>query len=140
MAAIVDLAGFPRIQPDGTTVYPFAGYHIRRPGPGEPVYEARNHRRVSLVWSVRAGVVVLPKRSPDLNPLDYCIWDEITRRLHAQERAFEAGKRETLAEFSARLRGVAFSLEPAFINKALQGMRRRCTLLHEKKGGHLSID
>ena len=30
----------------------------------------------------------LPKRSPDLNVLDYCLWAEINKRMRAQEKFF----------------------------------------------------
>ena len=44
----------------------------------------------------------LPKRSPDLNVLDYSLWSEINRRMRAQERTFrKAGRRRRRSSKSA---------------------------------------
>ena len=49
----------------------------------------------------------LPPRSPDLNPLDYCVWAEINRRMRKQESSWSASKTESRAQYVCRLRRTA---------------------------------
>lgn len=76
----------------------------------------------------------IPKRSPDLNPMDYSVWSEINRRLRKQEAKFPRNKRETRAEYLSRLRRTARNLPSSFIKKAVGDMSRRCQLLLAAKG------
>ena len=52
----------------------------------------------------------IPKRSPDLNVLDYYVWSEVERRMRQQEAKWRAARRETRAAFLRRLRHTAFGL------------------------------
>ena len=76
----------------------------------------------------------IPKRSPDLNPMDYCIWSEINRRMRRQEANWAAAKRESRANYLKRLRRTAQNLSSSFISQAVGDMRRRCQRLYEAKG------
>ena len=76
----------------------------------------------------------LPKRSPDLNVLDYSLWHAINVRMRAQEASFPSGKRETQAEFLARLRKTALGLPQREVGKAVQDMRRRVALVLARNG------
>ena len=44
-----------------------------------------------------AGIISLdlPKRSPDLNPLDFSFWSEVNKKMRATERNWPKSKRET---------------------------------------------
>ena len=77
----------------------------------------------------------IPKRSPDLNVLDYAIWSEVERRLRAQERKWPTSKRESRTAFEKRLDRTARNLSTAFIERSIGDMARRCRLLYEAKGG-----
>ena len=76
----------------------------------------------------------IPKRSPDLNVLDYFVWSEVERRLRKQEAKWPASRRETRVAFIRRLRRTALGLRTADINRAIGDMPRRCALLHKAKG------
>ena len=76
----------------------------------------------------------LPKRSPDLNVLDYSLWHAINVRMRAQEAPSPSGKRETQAEFLARLRKTALGLPQREVGKAVQDMRRRVALVLARNG------
>ena len=76
----------------------------------------------------------LPQRSPDLNVLDYSLWHAINVRMRAQEAPFPSGKRETQAEFLARLRKTALGLPQREVGKAVQDMRRRVALVLARNG------
>ncbi len=80
-------------------------------------------------------VFEIPKRSPDLNVLDYAVWSEIERRMREQERKQPDTKKETRKEFAKRLDRTAAKLTTAFIDKSIGDMRRRCQLLFKAKGG-----
>ena len=83
----------------------------------------------------KLDVLCLPKRSPDLNVLDYAVWTEVKRRLRSQEERWDDGKRETRAEFELRLDRVAKALPSTFINKSIMDMKRRCDRLYAAEGG-----
>ena len=83
---------------------------------------------------LRLKLLRIPRRSPDLNVLDYFVWSEVERRMRQQEATWAATKRETRAAFIQRLRRTALRLSPAAINKAVGDMPRRCALLYKAKG------
>jgi hypothetical protein len=79
--------------------------------------------------------VQFPKRSPDLNPLDYGFWAEVNKRMRKQELRFKANKRETKAQYAARLRRTVMNLPPSFLKALVSSMKRRCADLVAAGGG-----
>ena len=63
-------------------------------------YKSRAGKQAKM----KANIVVdsSPKRSPDLNVLDYSLWSEINRHVRAQERSYCKSKKETKEEFKKR--------------------------------------
>lgn len=84
-----------------------------------------------------AGIVSmdLPKRSPDLNPLDYSLWAAINKAMRKQEAKFRKDKKETKEAYKMRLKKTALSLPTAVVKKAVRDMRRRCREVVKAKGG-----
>jgi hypothetical protein len=80
-------------------------------------------------------VLTIPKRSPDLNVLDFAIWTEVEKRLRVQEKAMSKDKRESREEFEKRLDRTARELPKVFIDKSIANLRERAQLLFEAKGG-----
>ena len=78
----------------------------------------------------------LPKRSPDLNPLDFRIWHEVNRRMRATEQKWKAGKKESREQYLARLSRTAKSIPAPFVKSAVGDLTRRCKLVIKAKGGH----
>jgi hypothetical protein len=78
----------------------------------------------------------LPKRSPDLNPLDFSFWAEVNRRMRKQEASWPSAKKEKRDVFLRRLRRTAKNISPEFINKIIGNLPRRLQLLKGAKGGH----
>ena len=76
----------------------------------------------------------LPKRSPDLNVLDYSLWATINKRMRQQEAEFPKNKKETVDEYKKRLRRTALSLPTAEVKKAVGDMHRRCALVVKAQG------
>ena len=81
------------------------------------------------------GVLEIPRRSPDLNVLDYAVWKEVNKRLRKQEQKWPSHKRETRIQHRSRLHRTAKNLPAAFINSSVEDMRRRCGRLLAAKGG-----
>jgi hypothetical protein len=77
----------------------------------------------------------LPKRSPDLNALDYSICHAINVRMRDQESRFPKSKKESKEQYLTRLRRTALGLPTSFVTKAVQSMKRRVELLEAAKGG-----
>jgi hypothetical protein len=78
----------------------------------------------------------LPPRSPDLMPLDFCLWSEI------ESRVLEAdmGASESRRSYEKRLRAVAKALPKAIVSDAVRSMAKRIRLVAEAKGKHISVD
>ena len=76
----------------------------------------------------------LPKRSPDLNTLDYGFWSEVNRRMRHQERGFSRVFRETRKQYIVRLRRTAMRMPKSFLAKLVQSMKRRCAALRAADG------
>ena len=95
----------------------------------------KSKRGVAAKRAARLDVLEIPRRSPDLSVMDYAIWSEINRRMRRQERKWAASKRETRAQFAARLRRTAKKLPAAFIRASMGDMKRRCQLVLAAKGG-----
>ena len=77
----------------------------------------------------------IPKRSPDLNVMDYFIWSEVERRMREMERTWPDARRETRPQYIRRLRGAAKSIPANVIDKAIGDLARRAELLYLAKGG-----
>ena len=80
------------------------------------------------------STVDLPRRSPDLNVLDYALWHAINVRMRAQESSWPLDRKETAADFKKRLRKTALSLPQALVTKCVRDMRRRCLALFARRG------
>lgn len=78
-----------------------------------------------------------PRYSPDLNPLDYSIWNEIEARV---TRSYRTKKAESVKQFKKRLRRVAMSLPEGFVRKAVASMPKRARAVVSAKGGNISMD
>lgn len=85
--------------------------------------------------TAKLELLALPKRSPDLNVMDYAVWTAVERRMRTQEKKWPANKKETRADFVCRLDRVARSLPKEFIDKSIGDLQRRCERLYAARGG-----
>ena len=67
-----------------------------------------------------------PKRSPDLNPLDYNIWARINKSMRGQKKKWKPSRRETHAEYMRRLQKVASNIAAHDLKKTIGSMKRKC--------------
>ena len=95
-------------------------------------YKSKSAVQTKVENSIAA--LPLPKRSPDLNPLDYGFWDCVNRRLRKQEAAFPSAKKETRAQFTARLKRTIQRVPEAILTPMVKSMGRRCKALQRVKG------
>ena len=77
----------------------------------------------------------LPRRSPDLNILDYYVWHAVNLRMRAKERTFCKSFKESRKAYMKRLRQTALGLPRAEVVKAMKHMRKRVLAIKKEKGG-----
>ena len=82
----------------------------------------------------KIDVLPFPKRSPDLNPLDYGFWDCINWRLRKQESRCQSNKKETHAAFTARLRRTIMNTPKKVFGPMVGSMKRHCAALKAAEG------
>lgn len=83
---------------------------------------------------LRLTTFSIPKRSPDLNPLDFGVWKEVSRRMREQEQHWPEKKTETREAYLKRLSRTARALPAKFINACIADLRRRAQRLYERGG------
>lgn len=77
-----------------------------------------------------------PKYSPDLNPMDFFLWDEIDRRMQGNAPA----GRESRVDFMKRLRRTALSVPEAVIRHGVASMKKRAQAVYDAEGGNIARD
>ena len=70
-----------------------------------------------------------PARSPDLNPLDFCLWGYLKSKVYRPRPA-------TLDELEANIRREVEDLDPDMMRRAILDMRNRAQLCAAKNGGN----
>ena len=80
--------------------------------------------------------IEFPTYSPELNPCDYALWEEVENRMAAQK----APKHESVSDFKARLRRTAMAIPKPVIEKMLGSMVRRTQGIFDNDGGHIPRD
>ena len=94
----------------------------------------KSKRAIAAKAANKIDVLELPRRSPDLNPLDYGSWAELNKRLRRQEQHFPKNKVEGKEEHIQRLRRTAMIFSPGTLSKLVQSMQRRCRALPPARG------
>ena len=84
-----------------------------------------------------AGIraIPYPRHSPDLNPLDFCIWHEIERKMDALTK-----KPMSVKDFDAKLRRVAHTVPAETIHKAVRNIRIRAKAIAQAGGSNIPRD
>ena len=81
-------------------------------------------------------VFEIPKRSPDLNPLDFAFCSAVNVRLRAQEAKFSEEYRETRKAFVARLKRTVMRVPASVLGPMARSMKRRCAAVKKANGGN----
>jgi hypothetical protein len=84
------------------------------------------------------GIVAMhfPRYSPDLNPLDYFVWQEVESRMAKNTPK----KLESVDAFKQRLRRTALAVPEAVIRKGLENMKKRIQNCYENGGRFVTWD
>jgi hypothetical protein len=75
----------------------------------------KSKKGIAAKHSVGIKVFTIPKRSPDLNVLDYSIWKEVNTKMRLQEQKWPSDKRETRNAYLERLRRTALGLSWPYV-------------------------
>ena len=76
---------------------------------------------------------VFPRYSPDINPLDFSLWQAVTQRMLQTT----PNKLETVVAYKARLRCTALRLPRAVVSKAVNNMAARIRQVKDANGGNI---
>ena len=82
------------------------------------------------------NIMSLPRTSPDLNPLAFCIWADIERRM--RQNGPTKG-RESVEQYKKRLRKTAMSTPRSNIKRHWQACRRIMEV-YRAEGSHIKMD
>ena len=85
--------------------------------------------------AVGIKAIPYPRHSPDLNPLDFCIWQEIERKMFARITGPMSVK-----DYDAALRRVAIATPTAVIKKAVSNIRVRAKAISKAGGRNIPRD
>jgi hypothetical protein len=93
---------------------------------------------LAIAEKAKQGIqpIQFPTYSPDINPCDYALWDEVQRRMDGPK----APKNETADAFKCRLRRTALSIPENVVRKMLSGMVPRMEAVYQNDGGHIPRD
>ena len=92
-----------------------------------------SHRAVRAKQELKIKAIGLPKRSPDLPPMDYSAWSRIGAKTRDGETKMK-DKKETKKAHLRRLGRVAAALDKGLLRKTMRDMRRRLRFCEEAKG------
>ena len=86
--------------------------------------------------ALKIEAVPSPVSSPDLNPLDFSLWEEISKRmvLNAPDHV------ETVDAYKKRMRLTALRLPRSLVAKTVEAMPRRMEAVVQAKGYSISFD
>lgn len=77
-----------------------------------------------------------PTYSPDLNPLDFSLWEEVGARMAKQNPP----KCESIEDYKARLRRTALAIPERVVRKMLADIPTRAEDIYQNDGGHIARD
>ena len=97
----------------------------------------KSHAAVDLKKRLRIRTLDLPPYSPDLQPLDYTLWHQVSK---AVEATAERRQIKTAVVYRQVLRTSALKLSRLRVKSALKSMHNRIRAIVAAKGGHVSRD
>jgi hypothetical protein len=101
-------------------------------------YDTTRGRAAEEACTVTA--LALPKRSPNLQALDYTFHKAVAQVLRRQEKQFPANKVESRDEFKERLLAAYHSLSKETVEQGCAAMLARLRRLHDAGGANVPGD
>ena len=96
----------------------------------------KSGKQVAEKKRLHINTIPWPRYSPDMMPLDFCLWDGISKRMDATAPA----EAESATAFKARLRRVALRTSSTTVRAAVEAMRMRAKAIAESKGKDIARD
>ena len=96
----------------------------------------KSKKGVAAKQAAHIEPLAFPVYSPDLNPLDFSLWEEVKNRMASQPEP----KRESAQAYKARLRKTAMSIPEPVVRKMVEDMKPRAQSVYENNGGHIPKD
>ena len=96
----------------------------------------KSKKGVAAKKTAKISTITYPRYSPDLNPLDFFLWNEVERKMGEQK----APANEKAEAYKCRLRRTAMRIPQAVIRKALNNIKTRARAVVEAKGGDIPRD
>jgi len=93
-------------------------------------------KAVKAKKTMKLPTMKLPRYSPDLNPWDFTLWENI--RVRMAKNAPEG--KETVKAFKKRLRSTALRTPRSQVKASVASIRKRIAAVAAAKGGNISID
>jgi len=100
---------------------------------GDPSQNSRMAHRV--FEKLGANVIAIPPRSPDLNPIEN-FFHLVQMKLDEDTKCKQI-KRETFEEFSNRVRGIMVNFPRCDIDKIIESMDKRVTMIINARGNRI---
>lgn len=95
----------------------------------------KSGRGIAAKASVGISTLDLPKRSPDLNPLDFSFWAAVNKKMRETESKWPNTKTETRHGYLARLRRTAMRMPTEYVNSIMAAMSGRVQQVLQFNGG-----
>ncbi|KAJ4449697.1 hypothetical protein ANN_01101, partial [Periplaneta americana] len=110
--------------------------HIHFLHDGAPAHFSRTarrylDRRFPVRWIGRGGPIAWPPRSPDLNPLDFYLWDHLKSLVYSSPVPDLESLRNRIVACSEDIRNT-----PGVWDHVRRSMRHRCEVCIQAGGGH----
>ena len=96
----------------------------------------KSGKRIAEKRQLKINTVTWPRYSPDLMPLDFCLWEDINDRM---EMNAPKGYESAVA-YKTRLRREALRTSTSIVRKAVEAMRKRAKQIWEAKGKDIARD
>ena len=118
---------------------------LRRSFPGEKTFRLMEDNDPSGYTSSKGmrakdessvATLDLPRYSPDLNPCDFPLWQEVERRMAAGAPKHT----ESATQYRTRLRKTAMGIPSSVVRKGVLSMKKRCQAMCEAQGADIACD
>ena len=96
----------------------------------------KSNKAIKAKGEMGIAAMSFPRYSPDLNPLDYSVWQEVESRMTKNKPK----KLESVNVFKKRLRRTALGIPESVIRKGLENMKKRIQKCWENDGKFIKWD
>ena len=96
----------------------------------------KSNKAIKAKGEMGIAAMSFPRYSPDLNPLDYSVWQEVESRVTKNKPK----KLESVDVFKKRLRRTALGIPESVIRKGLENMKKRIQKCWENDGKFIKWD